>query len=201
MRRVVIAGMFAPYPGPFDGVEVWGLNRTYVHQTNMARVYFLDSLASFAVHPEFIENINGLGVPVYCQRHYEEIPLSREYPLEEVTQALGGRHYYTSTIAYMIAHAIYEGVDEITLHRLLVSQASAEYMTQKSCLDYWCGVAIGKGIKLRISEDSDLCRPVPWESPLYGYEGNTRFWDANNTIVSAFRAALHIPIDMQSGRD
>lgn len=201
MRRVVIAGMYAPYTGPFDGVEVWGLNRTYVHQMNMARVYFLDSLASYAETPEFVDKLNGLGVPVYCQRHYEEIPLSREFPLEEVVTTLGGRAYFTSTIAYMIAHAIYEGAGEITLHRLLVSQASAEYMTQKSCLDYWCGIAIGRGIQLRISEDSDLCRPVPWEPALYGYEHNARFWDCNNMIVSSFRAALRIPAQMVSGRD
>lgn len=209
--RVVIAGMYAPYPGPFDGCEIWGVNRCYVHQENLARLYFLDSLAGFKRHhPEFVQCVNDLGIPVYAQRRYEEIPMSREYPLLAVLRKMFGdipddelkkRGYFTSTIAYMLAHAIAENMEEIVLHRILVNAGSSEYLMQKSCLDFWCGVAVGRGHKLLISEDSNLCKPVPWEPRFYGYEENSRFDDANDTITSGVRAAMRIPVEMRPATD
>ncbi len=193
-RRVVIVGMYAPYLGPFDGVEVWGVNHVYERQPNLARLYFFDALEAMKERdPDFVSNVNGLAIPVYTKRHYPEIPLSEPFPKAE----LPGHDYFTSSIAYMLAHAIHEGVDEITVHRILVGTQSIDYWLQKACFDYWVGQALGRGIRVRISEDSLIAKPAPWEPGAYGYAVNRYGDSANEIIVSGFRAAALLPIDMQ----
>lgn len=197
MRTVVLAGMYAPYPGPFDGVEVWGCNLTYKHQPNLSRLYCMDPIPRFKRKvPDFVQDVNALGVPVVCGEPDPEIPLSEPYPLESVS-GLIGHPYFTSSIAYMLADAIYKGYERIVLHRLLVLPVSGEYMMQKPCLDFWCGLALGRGIQLSISEDSNLCRPYPWESGLYGYSEGVHEELANQTVTSGVIAALRLPVEFR----
>ena len=176
-KRVIIVGMYKPCLGPFDdGLEVWGCNYCLSQQPNMTRLYFLDPLSIF--ESSYADEVSAAGIPVYSQKAYPEIPNSLEYPIADVMRhfygdldddALADQAYFTSTISYMVAHAIYEGFDDITLHRILALPPSIEYAQQKPCLDYWIGRAAGAGIRVRISADSNIARPMPWESGLYGY--------------------------------
>lgn len=200
-RRVVLAGMYAPYPGPFEGVEVWGCNFAYKHQKGLTRLYAMDGVDTFtAVDPNFIADVSALGIPVVLAQQHPEIENSQAYPLGSIMRQLFGvpsdsdyraRAYFTSTIAYMLADAIRMGFDEIKIHRILVLPPSAEYISQKACLEFLCGIAMGRGIKLLISADSNICKPAPWETGLYGYEVPTSM-DANNSIVSAVQAAMRL---------
>lgn len=199
-KKVVLVGMYAPYLGPTDGAEVWGCNLTYRHQPNLTRLYALDGMETvlLKINPKFVEEADALGIPVLLQVPHEGIKQSTGYPLFNVLKFFFGdkprpellhHAYFTSTIAYMLADAIRHGFEEICIHRILVSPKSAEYYCQKPCLDFWAGIALGKGIKLLISEDSNICRPAPWEHGLYGYY-HPSHEDANNSVVTGVRAAL-----------
>jgi hypothetical protein len=195
-RRVVITGMYAPYLGPFDGVEVWGCNRTYKHQPNLSRLYFMDALHRFKAEPgDFVAEVNALDIDVVATEAYPEIPRCRAFALDLVKRWLLGsmdaKPYFTSTIAYMMADALFNDVKEITIHRILSLPMSTEYLSQKPCLDFWCGMAMGRGVKLRISSDSNLCQPAPWETGLYGYEVADTY-DAHNAVISGLRAASQL---------
>lgn len=192
-RHVIIVGRYKAYPHDLrEGEEIWCVNDTFGQQPNASRAYFLDPLCVFRAG--FAEECATFGRPVYTQRVYDEIPNSVEYPIRDVMRALYGdlsdeelenRAYFTSTVAYMVAHALYEGADEITMHRILAMPPSIEYIQQKPCLDFWIGRAVGAGVKVNLSEDSNIARPMPWQSGLYGYIRGDAATEAASQAVTA----------------
>jgi hypothetical protein len=84
-----------------------------------------------------------------------ELPFAKTYPIEEIKTTFG--KYFTSTIAYMIALAIYEGANEIGVWGCDML-ADEEYGQQKACCEYLLGIARGKGIELVIAEESPILR-------------------------------------------
>jgi len=77
----------------------------------------------------------------------------------------GAEWYFTTTIAYAIAYAIYAGYKRIEVYGVEM-ETNTEYGHQRPCVAYWCGVAYGKGIEV------DFHSPQFYVSPLYGYEGD-----------------------------
>ena len=68
-------------------------------------------------------------------------------------------------MAYMIALAIEEGFQEIQLYGVECN-LKLEYEEQKPCLEYFIGIAKGKGIKVYIHPTSKLLKS---EKGLYGF--------------------------------
>jgi len=81
------------------------------------------------------------------ERGVEYVDLSN-YPLDAVIVSLGV-DYFTSTVDYAIALAIYEGYGAITLYGVNMISGS-EYAYQKPGVDFWCGYAVGSGIALTV---------------------------------------------------
>lgn len=117
--------------------------------------------------------------PIYMQEkevNKELVPSSVRYPYEEICEALlpglikmDGKqewpmNYFTSTVALMIAHAIYDGFDQIELYGVDMD-SDTEYSYQKACGEFWIGYALGRGIKVITPEKSTL-----YAAPIYGYE-------------------------------
>lgn len=133
---------------------------------------------------ETIQRINSMKIPLVAPFKYEEIPLSEPFPLEECVKEFG-YPYFTNTIAYMIAYALLKGVQEIELYG--VNQAgSHEYMEERGGVEYWLGVANGRGVKVTINgKDSQLLKYKGryGNEILYGYlqnyqqiiDGNKKF--------------------------
>lgn len=200
MKTVVLRGVVGSYTG--DETEIWTCSLGYRHQPDATRVYNLDPLSWFTQNvPEYVREVNDLGAPVIMQRHYPEIPLSRPYPRDEVLAFFGmteATAYFTSSIAWMLADAIREGYERIIIHRVQESDKATDYFFQKPCLDFWCGVCIGRRVNLLISDYSRLCRPHPWESGLYGYVWQDSADTINATICSAVKAARNLPITFRN---
>jgi len=119
---------------------------------------------------ETIQRINALKCPLIGPFRYEEIPLSERFPLEECFKEFG-MPYFSNTISYMIAYAILKGAKEIDTFG--VNQASSsEYFYEKAGVEYWLGVANGRGIKITINGDKSelLTNKVRFGGNLlYGY--------------------------------
>jgi len=77
-----------------------------------------------------------------------EITLSA-FPIDDIKKTFDS-DYFTSSIAYMIAYAIYTGAKEINIYGVDMEQDS-EYRYQRPCLAYWLGFAKAKGIKTTVS--------------------------------------------------
>jgi hypothetical protein len=119
---------------------------------------------------EIIMRINKMRVPLIAPFKYDEIPFSQAFPLDECVKEFG-LPYFTNTIAYMIAYALLQGAKEIELYG--VNQAgSHEYVEEKGGVEYWLGVAVGKGVKVTINgKDSQLLKYKGryGNGMLYGY--------------------------------
>jgi hypothetical protein len=173
--------------------EVWVVNRSFMHQKNADRVYFFDNIDDF--HEDWIKELNELeGVRIITRDHYEEIPASEKYPIDEVISHFG-LQYFVCTVAYMIAHAIYEGVDKITLVGMYHPSDSMEYLHHIPCINWWVGVAYGaKNIEIEVVGNSMIGKPFPWQPKCYGYIRQRNEVLANQTMSAAYRASIGYPI-------
>lgn len=106
---------------------------------------------------ETIQRVNAMKVPFVGPYKYQEIPLSEAFPIKECVEEFG-QPYFSNTIGYMIAYALLGGAKEIELYG--VNQAgSHEYAEEKGGVEYWLGVAIGRGVKVTINgKNSQLLR-------------------------------------------
>lgn len=106
---------------------------------------------------EYVEKLKGLKTPLFMQETRPEFPSSVEYPLSSVMT--GRRDYFSNTVAYMIALAVHERVNEIHLFGVELA-ASAEYRDQRCCVEYWLGVAEGSGIRVVAAPGSHVLSTV-----------------------------------------
>lgn len=96
-----------------------------------------------------VARINNMRIPLIGPYKYAEIPLSETFPLKECVKQFGAP-YFSNTISYMIAFALLNGAKEIELFG--VNQAgSSEYFYEKAGVEYWLGIAIGRGVKVTIN--------------------------------------------------
>lgn len=197
MKKVIIVGSFAPYREDPLGAEIWGVNFAYRHQQNVTRVYAIDPIQGLIdLDENFVGEVAALDIPVYLQEEHPGLPKSRTYPLTEMLRVFFNRDpkraYFTSTIAYMFAHAIAEGYERIRMHRVLVGHLSDEFWAQKACLDFWLGVAEGRGIQVTVSGDSQLGKPYPWQPTLYGYQEGYQEVLCNEIVKNAFKTVTAV---------
>jgi hypothetical protein len=112
-------------------------------------------------------------IPVYCDKsrfHVFNKPV--ELPVDRITAALPFP-YLENTIAYQLAFAIMEGVDEIGLWGIHM-MGSGEYIEERPSVTYLIGLAQGRGIKVTIAPGSPLFMSCN-VAGRYGLPGGKRF--------------------------
>lgn len=133
-------------------------------------------------HYEWLQKEHAF--PIYMQEHYPDVPSSVEYPLAPICdELLPGitRHvrrngkdkayeeavrYFTSSVTYAIALAIYQGYERIEIYGIEM-ETTTEYKRQRDGVTFWIGIALGRGIEVCIPDVSTLLNSL-----LYGYEGD-----------------------------
>lgn len=181
-RKVAIVGTapssreLAPYSDP--SWEIWVI-KLYNAVPRWDRWYEIHDLA--AGKQRWPKDYWGFlttrhGKPIYTQEASPEIPDSVRFPREELIAKFG--RYFTNSIAWMIGHALHEGVDTIGLFGVDMAQ-DTEYRFQRPCCEYFIGMAIGMGVEVQIPPESDLLK----SSKLYAVDGDhsllakVRAWD------------------------
>lgn len=106
-------------------------------------------------------------VPIYMQDKYEDIPASLRYPFETMITEFP-RGYMTNTVTYMVALALMEGVTHMALYGCHY-ESDGEYGPQRGSMEYWCGVAEGRGVHVLLPPMCDLLNKP---SLLYGYQSH-----------------------------
>ena len=145
-----------------------------------------------------VARINQLGCRFIAPYKYAEIPKSEAFPLRECVKEFGAP-YFTNTVAFMIAHALLSGAKEIDIYG--VNQASSsEYFYEKSGVEYWLGVANGRGVKVTINgPKSELLRNKDrfGGSLMYGYNQNyEQFLESEKKYGTALIKQLSAPIQI-----
>lgn len=168
MKKVALVGSAAgwqdaPYHDP--SYEIWSLNNVYNKirsHPNGRWTRWFDIHDNVKDRQKHRQQLAKLGCPVYVFQEYPDIPNSVLYPLEEIKREffrnVNRKQFFTSSIPYMIALAIYEGYDEISLYG--INQAlKTEYAKHLPCTDFWLGVAVGRGIKVEVQKHSNVLNP------------------------------------------
>lgn len=105
------------------------------------------------------------GCPVLMLEKYASVPSSVAFPLDNVTADCGpGRHFYASSIDFMVAYALYQRYAEIHLYG--VDMLGPQYQAAKHSLGYYLGVARARGVAVATTEECSMLR----HTHIYGYE-------------------------------
>ncbi|KKN00478.1 hypothetical protein LCGC14_1137450 [marine sediment metagenome] len=108
---------------------------------------------------------------LYTQVQEPDIPISVAYPRDEVMQDIRelsqdpGFRLFTSTPAWMMALAIHERMDEISLYGLDMASIQ-EWGFEAPGIRYFIGLGRGMGIKVNVPHKSHLLK----SALLYGYD-------------------------------
>lgn len=188
MKTVAIVGSQAQTRelAPFDepDIDIWVFNEAAnsewckradaVFQMHIAPIYRSPNNRSDPDHWKWLQQPHA-GLTVYMQDVDALVPCSVRYPLDEVAAALLqgfrqgverlSRRYFTNTIAYALALAIYQGYERILVYGVEMS-SETEYVFQRPCVLFWVGLALGRGIQVDFVSGDSI-----FDVPLYGYDG------------------------------
>jgi hypothetical protein len=120
---------------------------------------------------DYMKSLGALGIPVYMQKLWPDVPNGVVYPLEVIMSQFGD--YFTNSISYQIALAVLEGFKEIHIYGVDMAVSSPkllhdEYSHQRPSVEYFVGIAVGRGIKVHIPDTADLLKTrflYGWDEP------------------------------------
>jgi len=176
----------APYDNP--EFEIWSVNNLHKFIPRTDRVFQIHQRSEWEVNDlhgfpgaDHLEWLKTCGIPVYTIEKYDDVPTSIKFPLDELVEEFGIPRlktkvkdgYFTNSISFMIALAIYEGFKEIHVYGVDMAVMS-EYNEQRPSCEYYLGIAKGRGIDVYLPTDSDLLKT----RYIYGYEyEEQKAWD------------------------
>jgi len=162
MKVILIAKGPGWEEAPMEG-ETWGLNDVVLKRPVKLTFEIHDIEKVRYRRPGEIEEINRLGIPVITRFKHDHLPNSITFPLGKMPV-----QYFTNSIAYMIAYAVYKGATEIEMYGVALLM-EYEYADQRPCIEFWIGYAMGKGVKVTVHEPTTIgCFKSHQE--LYGYK-------------------------------
>lgn len=180
----------APWDDP--SWSIWGLNE--IAQPRAERWFELHPMA--AQSPGELEWLARAEAPVYLLDLDPRVPRGVRYPLERVLALTGGRRYFTCTFAYQVALAVAEGASEIGLWGVDLDLGTPrERIVEKPCVEYWLGLAEGRGVRVVIPTGGTLLR----RPHLYGYDYDAERADIERvTDDTLFEGTHRIGLDRQA---
>ncbi len=165
MKIIIIGKGRGWQQAPMSG-ETWGVN-DLCSRRDVKLVFSMDDLeiqtsVVKSVKKIITEYTNRTKVPFVGLKKYDYLPESIVFPLEEMHT-----DYFSCSISFMIAYAIYKGATQIDLYGCTLWGGS-EYAHQKPNVEYWIGYAQGKGIEVNIHGASNLLKSH--NNMIYGYD-------------------------------
>ena len=182
MKEVALVG-FASSTNKYawdlpEDVPIWSLNDAFNKGFPRLDKVFDPHHLEHIKHPAYIKGredhsrIDWLRknteIPIYMLKAYDEVPMARRYPWEDVIEMLGGKNDLTSTFSLMMAFAILEGYERIYVYGFNMGVAY-EYKHQLPGGKAMIYFAKGRGIEVIGPPGgiSHLFRPTK----IYGLEG------------------------------
>lgn len=146
--------------------EIWALNQLYLpfpaiaeYATRWWQIHHrhtFDTAVRDHKHGQWLaEWGRQTGRPIYMMRQEPDIPGSIAFPWEGIMQVFG--RYFTNSISWEIALAIYEGFTDIYIYGVDMAQDS-EYKEQRPSCEFFIGWARGAGINVYVPAKSDLLK-------------------------------------------
>lgn len=172
--------LIAPYNDP--SYEIWACSAGNSQASALPRVtkwYELHALCDMMAAENqpwcipYFAWLRAQPFPIYMQEPNEYIPQAIIFPWKELIEQFGPNpkkglaNWFTSTVAWMMAHAIVqmkEG-DEIAIFGVDMAATEEHYSSQKAGCQRFIEIAKERGIKVTVPYESCLGKTFP----IYGY--------------------------------
>lgn len=174
-KIIIIAQGYSWYQCPEkapEGAEIWGSNVIYRDYPNVDRLFFAHDIRHNILHDDvdLVENLNKSEVPVYTTGIYKVLKKNAQIPiLELINEFKTG--FFLNVIAYMLATAILQKPKSLELYGVdMRPDAGGESFTnEKGSVEFWCGVAICRGIPIKNTKESFVMK-TKQEGSFPGYK-------------------------------
>lgn len=157
-----------------ESTEIWGLNNAYSQNFMQRPASRWFDIHGYEGRDEYRgkhwEKMLEMGIPIYAL--HPPIPTPENVVWLDyvgICERLGVKPYFTNSIAYMLAVAVDEHVDEIKLFGVDMATGT-EFEKQRANCEYWIGIARGLGITVAIPDVSPICKGL-----LYGIDKDDGF--------------------------
>jgi len=162
MKEVIILGMGATMiKCKYDG-EVWGVNKVYKMAKRLDKLFITDGRKQPDRSDSWnFEELNALDIPIVSLHRFKEIKKLVHYPYHKIVEQFDGMgsEFFTNSICYMIAYALYKGYKKIRMYGIDMA-TSMEYILERGGIEYWVGRAEGMGVKVENTKGSMVCKPA-----------------------------------------
>jgi len=146
-------------PGLVPGnekVEIWGSNAIF-RDHGIDRLFFAHDPKGnfFNEDMHLFENLNKVGMPVYTAGICKPLINNARIPVLEILEEFKVG-FFLNVIAWMMATAIMQNPKTIDMYGVdMRPDADVEYfINEKGTMEFWCGVAMGRGIPVRNTKES-----------------------------------------------
>ncbi len=164
--KVVIVGKGRGWdeaPPCGKGYEIWGVTQLNLRREVDLVIDMNDYSENRWGPAETLEATQSRNKAVHENVSYVDL---MTYPYRKIVKKFGS-DYFSSTVAFAVALAIHRGAAEIEMYGVTL-EVPSEYAYQKPCVEYWCGYARGKGIKVTsLGEHTTLFKTK--DGLIYGY--------------------------------
>ena len=136
------------------------------------------ALGFFTWSVDWYASLRYTPLTVWDPTDWPECPTVQRYPKEAVEALTLHGRYHLSSVDWLVALAIQRGYKHISIYGIDFGPTDGgEPMGARACLEYWLGVAEGRGIETHV-EGGAMFTGYQWvrSSWQYGYE------HANNEI-------------------
>lgn len=143
---------------PFDA-ETWGVNQAgkYHPGKKVNYCFAFDKLPS-----EYITEMKAIA-PIISWQDYGDI----RYPIKRIIREFR-INYFVNTVCYMLAYAIFNEAERIGIYGG-DTFLGATWQRESKGIEFWLGIAHGRGIELRLPPKSELLRSM--QGRIYGRDG------------------------------
>lgn len=162
--------------------SLWGLNAAYRNRAPLpwARMFNLHRLAHLVRDvPQYVEwdayfSYRNPRVPMYVVDSWRGLLRNQVLFPRRALQDKPQGDYHASSFDWMVALAIHEGAQAIAVHgaKFAVEGPGQEPVSAWACLEYWLGVAVGRGIRVMTHADCELFHQshLVRSRSVYGYD-------------------------------
>lgn len=186
--------LLAPYSDP--SWQIWACSPGNMNSLPRVDVWF--EVHGNLLWPEnrhygepYLNWLNHQSFPVYMQNNIL-VPRATPLPAKELVAEFGP-YFFTSSFAWMMALAMYQGATEIALYGIDMASRD-EYILQRPGAYYFFMEARRRGVTIRAPHESDIMQPPG----LYGFSEVTQY----GRKVLARKAELQSRVrDLEAQRD
>ena len=168
MKSVIILGSGSGYrrAKKYKNYKIWGCATNLFHP-NMPDMDLVFEIHKYNSELNYIyKKMKEYSDNKYITSSKFKGIKSKIYPIDKIKKKYG--EYFCSSFAYMIVYAIEKGYENIKLIGIDydITGTMREDLIERANLEYYLGVAKGKGIVIDTEECPMICRSMF----LYGYE-------------------------------